>query len=546
MKRAQQRRGSRALVASIAGALAVVLALSGCSPEPVAGWSPAAFSTVPGVELVGVQGAGSNAGVGADSDAAQDLAAPQATDSLTESQQRELGLHTGRLRNDEAGVAARFVYVPGVPAFNERVNQDIRAAIATTGKAYAPRVYAPETGRTERGCVPGSSTWPAADVLSRVETGPAGGAGAAVVCDVFGAYGKLIEVRLRTVTGDATAVTSDQVSVMFVDVTGGQLLQIADQWSDSAPVELWRSTIELLRREAGSMSTAPILDPNETQVALASEALHAATTDAEGVLEVTLPSGIASPELEGLGIEATAEPIELRVDAVTVATWASEQYRQLHAELGKPFVGVTAQVNSVPIDCTLIPCVAVTYDDGPGEFTPKLLQTLSDEGARVTFFLMGSRANAHPDLVKQAQVAGHELASHTMTHPDLTTLSVPDAKAQVLNAAAAISAITGVPVTMFRPPYGEVNDKIIAAVGLPSIHWSIDTNDWRKPGQQALIDRSVPVAKPGDIILFHDTHSDTVEVAGTVVRGLRDRGLELVTVTQLFGGHVPGGRVRSR
>ncbi len=81
---------------------------------------------------------------------------------------------------------------------------------------------------------------------------------------------------------------------------------------------------------------------------------------------------------------------------------------------------------------------------------------------------------------------------------------------------------------------------------MPAILWNVDTNDWREPGQAALVERSAGSAGPGDIILFHDTHSDTVEAAGAVVRGLRDRGLELVTVTQLFGGQVPGGKVRSR
>lgn len=545
MSNAQRRRRSGVLAAACAAALATTVSLSACSPEPVAGWQPASFSPVPGIELAGNPGA--HVGGTENKDSGEDRGQAESAGALAAAAQQQLGLYTGRIRNDEAGVAARFIYIPGVPAFNERVTQELRAAIAATGKTYTPRVYSPEKGRTERGCVPGSSSWSAQDVLSRVETGPAGGAGIALVCELAGAYGDLVEVRLRTVAGDASAVNSDELTVLFVNIKTGQLLQIENQWSTEAAPELWRSIVELLRREAGALSTAPILDPDAQQLALAVAALQAAATDDDGSLVVTVPAGIASPELAGLGTQATADPIELRIDPVTASTWANDEYARLHAEIGKPFAGVTASVASLPIDCGLIPCVAVTYDDGPGELTPKLLQTLTDEGARATFFMLSSHATAYADVVKQALAAGNEIATHTVNHPDLTTLPLPEAKAQVLDSAAAISRITGKPVTMFRPPYGEVNDAILTEVGMPAILWNVDTNDWREPGQAALIERSAGAAGPGDIILFHDTHSDTVEVAGAVVRGLHDRGLELVTVTQLFGGQVPAsGRVRSR
>ena len=190
--------------------------------------------------------------------------------------------------------------------------------------------------------------------------------------------------------------------------------------------------------------------------------------------------------------------------------------------------------------------MAVTYDDGPSELTPQLLDTLAAERGRATFFMLGSKATANPEVVMRATAEGNEVATHTINHPDLTMIPLPEAKAQVLDSAAAISSISGMPVTMFRPPYGEVNAEILQEVGIPSILWNIDTNDWRLPGQQALVDRSAAVAEPGDIILFHDTHDDTVAAAGAVVRGLHDRGLELVTVTQLFSGHIPAGRVSAR
>jgi len=133
-----------------------------------------------------------------------------------------------------------------------------------------------------------------------------------------------------------------------------------------------------------------------------------------------------------------------------------------------------------------------------------------------------------------------------MSHPELTKLPVPAAVAQVKDAAAIIANAAGVPVTMYRPPFGAINDKLLHAVGMPAVLWSVDTNDWQDPGQDALVERSVPALKPGGIVLFHDTHEDSVSVAGRVIDGLWDRGFTLVTVSELFGGSVPAGKVFAR
>jgi peptidoglycan/xylan/chitin deacetylase (PgdA/CDA1 family) len=116
----------------------------------------------------------------------------------------------------------------------------------------------------------------------------------------------------------------------------------------------------------------------------------------------------------------------------------------------------------------------------------------------------------------------------------------------VVDVEALLTKLTGRAVGIYRPPYGAVDDKVLAAVGQPAILWSIDTLDWKKPGREELARRSVGVATPGDIILFHDLHAETVENADVVLRGLRDRGFTLVTVEQLFGGSVPAGRVTRR
>ncbi|NLB46996.1 MAG: polysaccharide deacetylase family protein [Microbacteriaceae bacterium] len=565
-------QGVLARRATLAAAVvcALMLSLVACAPEPVRGWKPAQFAAVPGITLASIGDAAlaDPAGqVSVTGDAAIVAEAP-AGPVRTGSNDDEL--YQGRLRNTAISFAARFVYVPGVPGFNDWVNEQlwagIRTAEAASGAGYQPQVHPIGAGLASRGCVPGSLSWPAAQVLTRTETGVPGGSGTAVTCEVTGEFGTLIEVRMRTVTGvtaetpaadgdsdvaagtssaPVTTIQADEARMLYANVATGEIVEIVDEWTDEAPVELWRSVVELLRREAGGLSTAPVSEPDDEQRHLALWALETAHTGDTGELAVTLPAGLRAPELQGLGIASTQEPITVIVEPARALTWSNDDYRELQHAAGEPFTGTISPVHTVPLDCSLLPCVALTYDDGPGEFTGTLLDTLQQRQARVTFYMLGSRAG-NTQVIARAAAEGHEIGSHTMTHPDLTTLPLDAAVAQVRDAAAVLGDVSGQPVTTFRPPYGAINNQIIDAVGMPAILWSVDTNDWRRPGQDALVERSVGVVKTGGIILFHDSHPDSVAVAGRVVEGLRDRGFELVTVTQLFDGSVPPGRVSSR
>lgn len=532
------RRRSRGLLA-LAAVASLIAPLAACAPPRVVGWRPPPAPEVPGVSLV-APGDGDGS---APQPAPVDSAAQLAPDPL------QLGLVGGRLRNDELAFAARFVYIPGAPAFNDRVDELLWQAISATGGSYAPQAQAVGAGLGDRGCVAGSGSWSAADVLSRPETGPVGVgdgvAGTAITCEVTAAFGEMIAVTLRTVTGAPDAVTSDVSHRLVADLAHGTVEELGSRWSDGAPAELWDRAVVLLRRQAGALSEAPLAAPGEDQLQLAARALDSARPLADGGVEVAMPAGLASPELEGLGIIA-AEEFSLRVDAETAQGWASAQQRELLEASSRPFVGIAAAATSVPVDCSLIPCVALTYDDGPSGLTPQLLDTLQRERASATFFMIGGHASANPETVQRAASEGHEIGSHTMTHADLTRLSAADARAEVLDAAAILRRLSGQPVAFYRPPYGAVNAAVLEAVGLPAILWSIDTRDWQDPGADALFERAVVQARPGSIVLFHDTHTGTVEAADDVIEGLRDRGFEPVTVTELFGGAVPSGRVSAR
>lgn len=534
--------GARAAALSLAGALAVAVGLSACAPEPVAGWQPPAGPESPHTAGVSLAMGGGDPLGDVDATAATETIAP--SDAARSVDTENLGLAPYRLRSDALGLAARFVYVPGVPAFNELVDRQIWAAIGASGRAYSPEVHPVEAGLADRGCVAGSAVWPAAEVLNRPETGPAGGAGTAITCEVTGAFGHTLVVALRTVTGSAAGVTSDVMQTVYIDVSTGVVTEGVREWRDEAPALLWTAAGELLRQQAGALSAAELAAPDDGQLALAADALASATHSEGGGLHVTLPAGLTSPELEGLGVGPTARPVELLVAAATAEGWASDQRRALLASAGQPFVGVPAAAGRMPVDCALLPCVALTYDDGPTPFTPELLDILAAHHAGATFYMIGGIAAGYPETVARVVAEGHEIGSHTMNHKTLTKIPPAEARAQVHDAAALLQQLSGWPVATYRPPYGEIDAPTQAAVGVPAVLWTIDTKDWQKPGQAALFERAVPPALPGNIILFHDTHADSVNAAGDIITGLQNRGFELVTVTELFGGAVPNAIVR--
>lgn len=528
-------------VSGAVSAVAAILLLVGCAgPPPAASWVPPSWPGAEDVELA--PGAKDEASAEANPEGVSGEAVAlgaAAEPALT------AGLVDGRIRNDGAALQARYVELQGQPAFNERVAGILGAAIAGTGvPVFVPEAHGIEAGLGERGCMPGATERSGAELLADPLVGPVGGGGTAVVCELTATFGSILGVTFRTVVGANGEVAADTSVGLLVDLATGEIYDGAALWQPEAAEELWLGVVHDMQREAGALSAAPLQVPGEEQLALARAALAVPVFTQAGQMTVTLPAGVTSPELEDLGVDTTTVPTSVTV--TVPSEWLSPAGESVLAQRETPFAGVPEWTGRHPVDCDIVACVAVTYDDGPSGFTSELLDVLAVHEAPATFFMLGSAVHNFPDVVARAATEGHELASHSMTHPDLTSIPAAQARKQVLDAGTAITGINGEPVTMYRPPYGALNAGVVSAVGLPAILWTVDTLDWQAPGIDALVDRSVGVAKPGDIILFHDTHADTVNAAGQVFEGLRARGFTPVTVSQLFEGAVPKGRVTGR
>lgn len=179
------------------------------------------------------------------------------------------------------------------------------------------------------------------------------------------------------------------------------------------------------------------------------------------------------------------------------------------------------------------PMIALTFDDGPGPYTDKLLDILEKYDARATFFLTGTQVNKYPDEILRMYKMGCEIGNHTEQHKDLARLKKKAIKSQVSTTNKKIKKITGKDVGLVRPPYGSVNKLVKDSVKEPLIHWSIDSNDWKKKDAKKITKYIKNHAKDGDIVLLHDIHKFTVKSMETVIPYLVKQGYQLVTVSEM-------------
>jgi peptidoglycan/xylan/chitin deacetylase (PgdA/CDA1 family) len=197
-------------------------------------------------------------------------------------------------------------------------------------------------------------------------------------------------------------------------------------------------------------------------------------------------------------------------------------------------------VRQPKVDCRVAKCVALTFDDGPGPYTNKLLGMLAARHARVTFFLIGGNIPGREGIVRQELAQGHAIGDHTWTHPDLSTLPKQAVRSQLTRTLREITKVTGGPTRLMRPPYGATDQgvgKVARTLGLAQITWSVDTNDWRDRDSAIVAHRAISWAHRGDIILMHDIHPTTVSAVPKILRGLARRGFTFVTVPELLAAH---------
>ncbi|MCD7981956.1 MAG: polysaccharide deacetylase family protein [Clostridiales bacterium] len=191
--------------------------------------------------------------------------------------------------------------------------------------------------------------------------------------------------------------------------------------------------------------------------------------------------------------------------------------------------------------------VALTYDDGPSEYTTTILDTLEKYNSKATFFVVGERVGSYSSIVKRAYNLGCQIGNHTYNHTTLTTASVATIQSQISLTNNAVKSVTGVSPTIMRPPGGAYNATVRSTVGMPLILWSIDTLDWKTRNSVSTVNSVLNNVKDGDIVLMHDLYQATATASLTIIPSLVSRGYQLVTVEEmaLLRGGMSNGVVYS-
>jgi peptidoglycan-N-acetylglucosamine deacetylase len=191
--------------------------------------------------------------------------------------------------------------------------------------------------------------------------------------------------------------------------------------------------------------------------------------------------------------------------------------------------------------------VALTFDDGPGPYTPAVLSVLERMHVHATFFAVGKMLRYFSASTVREIEDGDVIGDHTESHPLLATLSRHDQYEELFEQIARIELLGGRRPVLFRPPYGSFNAttmRELRRLHLLMVLWSVDTEDFRQPGVSVIVERALAGAQPGAIILMHDAggaREQTIAALPIIIRGLRARGYRLVTVPQLLLDDPPPG-----
>ncbi len=182
--------------------------------------------------------------------------------------------------------------------------------------------------------------------------------------------------------------------------------------------------------------------------------------------------------------------------------------------------------------------IAISFDCAWGvEHTDALLKHLADANVHATFFTVQFWTEKYPDYIRKIDEAGHEIGTHSKTHSYMSKQSETEIRAELESSSAAITAITGKEVKLFRPPYGDYNNLLIDtsnAMGIYPIQWDVDSLDWKDLSASDIASRICERVQSGSIILCHNNGLHTAEALPIVIDTLRAKGYTFVPIGELI------------
>ncbi len=182
--------------------------------------------------------------------------------------------------------------------------------------------------------------------------------------------------------------------------------------------------------------------------------------------------------------------------------------------------------------------IAISFDCAWGvDYTDKLLSIMSEEDILCTFFMVEFWTNKHKDYVKKISEFGHEIGTHSSTHPYMSKLENTAIEKELSSSIKAIEDITGKKVTLFRAPYGDYDDLLLTTasqMGLYTIQWDVDSLDWKNLSASQIESRVTSKVKNGSIVLFHNQGLHTADALKSIIRKLKGEGYSFVPIGELI------------
>lgn len=178
--------------------------------------------------------------------------------------------------------------------------------------------------------------------------------------------------------------------------------------------------------------------------------------------------------------------------------------------------------------------VALTFDDGPGKYTKELVDLLSKNNVKASFFMVGQNIKNYKSYVKYAYDNGMEICNHSQNHKNLKNLSKDEILDEINSVDDMLEKITGQKPKYYRSPGGNQNDTVLSTIPKPCILWNVDTRDWESRDTQKIIDKTLKEVDDGDIILMHEIYKTTLDAVEPIIVKLKEKGYNFVTVTELY------------
>lgn len=227
----------------------------------------------------------------------------------------------------------------------------------------------------------------------------------------------------------------------------------------------------------------------------------------------------------------------VKILVIALIITSSVIWSKMQSDIDLPVFGPKRELPIYSVD-TNEKKIAISFDAAWGDqYTNDILDTLDKYNVKTTFFLVEFWAERYPEMVKEIYKRGHEIGNHSANHPKMSQLNQKQIIEELKLTEDKIKEITGYKTFLFRPPFGDYNDRLIKTCeenGYYVIQWDVDSLDWKELGVKHVVDRVTKNVSNGSIVLFHNNAKYVIEYLPLVLEKLQKDGYKIIPISELI------------